>query len=92
MPAVNAFKNRKYPQKYPLSSQPKKYYKAPVTAYGDIISLPSTVVKGQVSVTVNGNTETDEEGNTKSTSAKGWRLGRKRTCLMSNQKPKRMAN
>ena len=59
MPAVNAFKNRKYPQKYPLSSQPKKYYKAPVTAYGDIISLPSTVVKGQVSVTVKGLTATN---------------------------------
>lgn len=36
------------------------------SGYG-IVSLPKNAANGQVSVTVKGNTETDEEGNTKST-------------------------
>ena len=36
------------------------------TGYG-IVSLPKNAANGQVSVSVKGNTETDEEGNTKST-------------------------
>ena len=42
-------------------------YNETITIDGGIGSIPSNAAEGQVSVTVKGNTETDEEGNTKST-------------------------
>ncbi|NLA83723.1 MAG: hypothetical protein GX854_04145, partial [Clostridiales bacterium] len=49
-------------QQVNINQEPKQK----VSGYG-IISLPKNAANGQVSVTVKGNTETDEEGNTKST-------------------------
>lgn len=48
------------------SMNPNQEAKQTATGYG-IVSLPKNAANGQVSVTVKGNTETDEEGNTKST-------------------------
>ena len=49
-------------QQVNINQEPKQK----ATGYG-IVSLPPNAANGQVSVTVKGNTETDEEGNTKST-------------------------
>ena len=48
------------------SLNPNQEAKQSVSGYG-ILSLPKNAANGQVSVSVKGNTETDEEGNTKST-------------------------
>jgi hypothetical protein len=63
MAAINAYKRVQIPQRLPVYMQPQQHYESPVTAYGDIISLPSTTVKGQVSgVRIKGQTWTNLAG------------------------------
>jgi len=49
-----------------INLNPNHEAKQTVSGYGTV-TLPKNAANGQVSVTVKGNTETDEEGNTKST-------------------------
>jgi hypothetical protein len=53
-------------QQVNINQEPKQK----ATGYG-VVNLPKNAANGQVSVSVKGNTETDEEGNTKSTISAG---------------------
>ena len=56
MTVINKHKRDNVAVRLPLYKQPKKYYETPVVSYGNVIYLPSTIVKGQLSVAVQGQT------------------------------------
>lgn len=62
MPAVNSYRVEHMPLVLPLYRNPKQYNESPVTAYGNTITFPATVVQGQIEITAKGQTWQNKAG------------------------------